>query len=137
MTGIKVEYVPKCLYHYDICINNSSIVRKRNISHIHSAVRFIEELEPLLSEQRYKRGWFKRKAYIKKWIFQLNTKVFDLKNTYKEINSEYILRFIGARKGSVEYCVALYLNGYSKWICRSLFNSRRFASKIIHIIRRK
>ena len=129
LTGIKVEYVPKCLYHYDISINENSIVRKRNISHIHSAVRFIEYLEPLMNESIYKRGWFKRKAYIKKWIFQLNTKEFDLKDAYKEINSDYIHQFIRTRKGSIEHCVALFLKGYPRWICRSIYGLRKFVSK--------
>lgn len=135
LTGIKVEYVPKCLYHYDVCSNDSSIVRTRKLSHINSAYRFIADIEPFLSGSRYKKGWFLRKSLVKKWIFQLNPKEFNVVDTFKEINEDYIKKFIHTRKGSVEQCVALSLKGCPIWLSQLLFKIRTFASKVKKFLR--
>ena len=136
LAGIKVNYLPECLYHYDVCTNDSSIVRKRKLSHIHSAIRFISDLEPLLDEQRYKKGWFHRKSYIKKWIFQINPKELNIIDTFNDINQEYIQHFSHMRKGCIEHCVTLALKGRPLWICHSLYKIRSFISTLKKSIKR-
>lgn len=135
LAGITVEYLHKCLYHYDVCINDNSIVRHRNVSHIRSAIRFTDDLQRQMNEPRYTEGWFHRKSQIKKWIFLSRAKEFNLIDTYKEINDEYIKRHIHHRKGCAEHCIALAMKGYPNWLCQSLYRIRSSASKLMKSLR--
>ena len=112
--GIKVEYVPRILYHYDSTINENSIVMHRNDSHIRSCMIFIDDFSPILSSEDYDDGWFHLKYKIKKWIFLVKNSNYDIVKTYSEINEKCIKKTKFYRIWSLDTCVALCLKGHSR-----------------------
>jgi len=107
--GAKVSYVPKVLYHYDSMINGNSIVMHLNENHIRSNMIFVEELLPILSDERYRDGWFRIKSNIKEKIFRTKNCRYDIKKTYCEINERYIQEARNKPLSSRKRCVAICL----------------------------
>lgn len=118
VNGIKVSYLPKILYHYDLSTNTSSLTRNNNYKdHIISYFYFIDSLSPVLSSNKYGAGWFYRKSKVKELIFRTLDGEYDIYNTYKEINSRYIQESRATRCRSLQRYVALCLRAPSKHLC--------------------
>lgn len=107
--GAKVSYVPKVLYHYDSTINENSIVKHLQESHIQSNMIFVDVISPFLSDKRFDDGWFHIKSNIKDKIFRTQNCRFDIKETYKEINERYIEEARKIPLSSRKRCVAICL----------------------------
>ena len=107
--GAKVSYVPKVLYHYDSTINENSIVRHLQKSHILSNMIFVDVLFPIMSDNKYWDGWFRIKSNIKEKIFRTKNCRLDIKETYKEINERYIEEARKMPLSSRKRCVAICL----------------------------
>ena len=107
--GAKVSYVPKVLYHYDSTINENSIVMHLKESHIRSNMLFVEVLSPILSDVRFSDGWFHIKSNIKEKIFLINSRKYNIKKIYEEINERYIKEASMMPLSSKKRCVAICL----------------------------
>lgn len=107
--GAKVSYVPKALYHYDSTINENSIVKYRKESHIRSNMIFVEVLSPILSDARFCDDWFHIKSNIKEKIFKVNSRKYNIKKIYEEINERYIQEASMMPLSSRRRCVAICL----------------------------
>lgn len=131
--GAKVSYFPKVLYHYDTTINKNSIVMTLKESHIQSNMIFVDALSPILSSGRFSDGWFHIKSNIKEKIFLTNSRKYNVKRVYEEINERYIQEASMMPLSSRKRCVAICLQTNSfvghfvystlRWI------KRRFISK--------
>ena len=112
LSGIKVEYIPQALYHYDSIINKNGIVMHRKAEHIRSAMIFIDDLSPILKGDQFEDGWYFLKSKVKNWIFLIKDCQYDIKDTYPEINKRYIKDARKKHFWSKSYCVAFCLRGY-------------------------
>jgi glycosyltransferase involved in cell wall biosynthesis len=129
--GIKVEYIPKSLYHYDSIINENGIVMHRKNEHISSVMIFINNLSPLLSAPQFEDGWFRVKSKIKEWIFKVNDCKYNIIETCSEINERYINEAKKCQSGSLAACVALCLKGHP-FLGRFIYKIVNIHKKIIH-----
>lgn len=107
---VKVSYLPKAFYFYDLTINSESIVRKPTMQGLMSQVYFIDYFTKLLDNIDYKRGLYVLKAVTKELAFVSKLITDDeLQKMYPEINDEYI----SDRKFTlIHICLSLFLKGY-------------------------
>ena len=129
--GAKVSYVSKVLYHYDAIVNENSIVKHLQESHIQSNIIFVDDLFPILSDHKYCDGWFHIKSNIKDKIFRTKNCRFDIKETYKEINERYIEEARTMPLSSRKRCVAICLQTNSL-IGHFVYSSMRWLKRIGH-----
>ena len=128
LNDIKVSYVPQVLYHYDSCTNDNSIVRYRKDEHVRSAMIFINDFEPVLSDDKYFNGWFILKSRIKAWIFMIKNSKYDIKETYSEINDRYIESVKKKGFWSTEFLIAMSICGHSK-IAHLIYDIKKHIEK--------
>jgi len=126
--NIKIAYVHKALYQYDSCINDNSIVRFRKDSHVRSGIIFIDTFEPILSSSRYQEGWFFRKCRIKKWIFTIKHSIYDIQETYSEINQIYIDQAKVLSPWNQKRLIALSIKGWPG-IAHTIDSIKKFIHK--------
>lgn len=124
--GASVAYLPLSLYHYDCFSNSESIVRRPNISHIHSMELYIRHFETLLNDEIYREGFYKRQKLLKKRCFRSGKENADiLISTFADINKRYIRenkfdwKEIRSYRGDIDkierVCIAQCLKGHVKW----------------------
>lgn len=128
--GAKVSYVPKVLYHYDTTINENSIVMYLKESHIRSNIIFVEVLSPLLSDVRFSDGWFHIKSNIKEKIFTIESRKYNVKKIYEEINERYIQEASMMPLSSKKHCVAICLQT-SPFIGHLVYSSLKRIKRLI------
>lgn len=132
---IKVAYVAKALYHYDSYINENSIVRFRNDSHIHSGLIFTKTFTPILSDKRYEEAWYIRKSIIKRWIFRVHNSSFSIVDTLPEINERYIAENKRLSLKTEARLITLCLQGHevvSRFVYIIVLRLRQIKNAIIH-----
>ena len=107
---IKIAYLPKAYYYYDLTINSDSIVRKPTIQGLMSQIYFIEYFSKILDDTIFNEELYNIKAATKELAFA--SKLISDKevyNLYKEINEEYIAQ---KKIIPVHICLSLFLKGY-------------------------
>ena len=114
LSGVKVAYVPKVLYHYDSKINQHSIVMRRKQEHIRSVMIFVDEFSPILTQPRYYEGWYHIKREVKLFLFQANATKDNLVRIYREINTRLIREGKASGFSSIYSLLALAVDGHAK-----------------------
>lgn len=110
---MKIGYVPKVLYHYDVYSNPGSATRYNSESKIRSRIIFIDTFSSILSGREYEEIWYRRKVNLKRAIFRLRAKnAISIVNTYREINSRFIKEHPIQRPFAEDVFIALSLRGY-------------------------
>ena len=91
LNPVKVAYLPKAFYHYDLTINANSIVRRPTMQGLLSQIYFIDYFDKVLDKKKFDEGLFKIKAVTKELAFASklipDKEVHDL---YAEINDRYM-----------------------------------------------
>ena len=126
--GAKVSYFPKVLYHYDTTINKNSIVMNYKESNIRSNMIFVDALSPILSSGRFSDGWFYIKSNIKEKIFLTNSRKYNVKRVYEEINERYIQEASMMPLSSRKRCVAICLQTNS-FVGHFVYSTLRWIKK--------
>lgn len=87
--NIKISYLPKAFYHYDLCTNPNSIVRKPSRDAVESLIKFTTHFLPLWEEFGLYDVITKYKVWVKKYAFYSNAfSKNELKSIYNDINSK-------------------------------------------------
>lgn len=87
MHSIKCAYVPKAFYHYDLIINDNSIVRKTTMQGLVSQIRFVEHFKLL----GYSTNWLYESMCATKELAYSSRLLDDRKiiSLFSEINERY------------------------------------------------
>ena len=90
MHNIKVTYLNKAFYHYDLYSNENSIVRSVSLNSLNSQIYFITYFEKHLDVNKYANELYLMKASTKDRAFCCTEYTFEqFKNLYSEINHQY------------------------------------------------
>ena len=90
MHNIKVTYLNKAFYHYDLYSNENSIVRSVSLNSLNSQIYFITYFEKHLDGNKYANELYLMKASTKDRAFCCAEYTFEqFKNLYSEINHQY------------------------------------------------
>ena len=125
LNDIRITYLNKAFYHYDMFSNTSSITRFRKIKNIESQVFFIEYFEAKLKEDKYKKGLFSRKLATKElswFVPEFSYKQFV--SLFPETNDFYLSKKKNIR--SLSFYIRLSLLGFDQF--------SKFLYKIICVI---
>ncbi len=115
LLGVKVAYVSKVLYHYDMFSNPNGISRfVGDKKKVRSLMIFVDEFSAILTQPCYDEGWYLRKREIKIALFQLNASQEELINKYKEINRRLIEKGKASSFKSIDYLLALAVDGHAR-----------------------
>ena len=91
MHNIKVTYLNKVFYHYDLYSNDNSIARNYSVKNINSLVYFISYFEKHLDGNKYSDEFHRMKEIAKDIAFtcaEYKYEEYDI--LFPEINSQYI-----------------------------------------------
>lgn len=90
MHNIKVAYLNKAFYHYDLYSNDNSIVRSVSLKSLNSQIYFITYFEKHLDVNKYANELYLMKASTKDRAFCCQEYSFkQFKKLYSEINHQY------------------------------------------------
>ena len=131
---MKISYVPRALYHYDMYSNQNSAVRYYSVSKIRSRMIFIDTFSPILSGRQYEDAWYIRKVNIKRSIYRLRANnAISIVDTYREINSRFIKEHPIRRPFVEDVFLAISLRGYPRLavISQNLVNWMRRMKKAV------
>ena len=132
LKNIKVVYVSEILYFYQSFVNKNSILNKPTIKDIESQIQFIDIMQEELQKTNLENELLIPKVKVKRLIFNVlkrNTKL--LRNSYKEINGQFIKASQNCVFWSEPYCISLCLKGFPWWIG---YGIRFFIAPIIESI---
>lgn len=101
MHNIKIAYLNKAFYHYDLTVNNNSITRKFSVKTLDQLKMFVANLEVLLPEN--KEIIVLNKLRIKFFVFEANMPK-EFKSLYPEVN-----KYIWSLKTSKINRILLYM----------------------------
>lgn len=111
MNNCKMEYVPKAFYHYDLHSNGNSMARKVSRKTVDGMKQFCEYFESKLAPD--KQAWlFGAKASV--LVSQYRSGFYsadDIRNTYPEINQEFLDAFQSDYRKVQQCSVAQILRG--------------------------
>lgn len=100
--SIKISYLPKPLYYYDVTINNNSIVRTITSHSIESGIKMVSYLEGLLGAN-YKTELNEVKIRLKLRALQSNLlNAMELKKLYNEVNKILLKDVLCLKRSSIE-----------------------------------
>lgn len=88
---VKVAYLPKAFYHYDLSISSNSLVRRKSIRGLQSQIRFVNHFQEILPRETFADEIYIIKAATKELAY--NTKLMEpneLMDLFGEINERYI-----------------------------------------------
>lgn len=107
---IKVVYLNTAYYHYDISINENSIVRKVTERGLSSQIAFVRYFSNILPSCKYEKELFRIKASTKELAFTSGLrKGKELKELYDEINGQYIT--MSNNNNILCYCLSMFIQG--------------------------
>jgi len=132
LKNIKVVYVSEILYYYQSFVNKNSILNKPTIKDIESQIQFIDIIQEELQKTNIEDELLIPKVKVKRLIFNVlkrNTKL--LRDSYKEINGQFIKASKNCVFWSEPYCISLCLKGFPWWIGHGI---RFFIAPIIESI---
>ena len=109
MNPVKVDYVPRVLYHYDFRSNIGSLCKKIDEKRIMSGVLFVKLIENQLIPGQYSDALFQKKTVVKRWAFRVGYRGRRLIDLFSEINERFIIEASGAHVWSDVYCISLFL----------------------------
>lgn len=108
-TNVKIGYVNKALYHYDVYTNPTSIVRTTSVKRVESTARFINDFARKYDGTDFQNDMIKRKIEWKMYCYSLGSPYFDVfRNTYPEVNT-ILLSY--KRKNLLNLCMAECIKG--------------------------
>lgn len=88
---VKVSYLSKAFYHYDVSINDNSIVRKTTEAGLYSQILFVNYFSGILPQSKYEQELFKIKACTKELAFSSGLRRGqELIDLFAEINDQYV-----------------------------------------------
>ncbi len=91
MHPVKVAYLPKAFYHYDLSISSNSLVRRKSIRGLQSQIQFVNHFQEILPREKFADEIYIIKAATKELAY--NTKLMEpneLMDLFGEINERYI-----------------------------------------------
>ena len=133
---MKISYVPRALYHYDMYSNPDSAVRYNSVSKIRSRMFFIDTFSSILSGKQYEDAWYIRKVNIKRSIYRLRANnTISIVDTYREVNSRFVKEHPIRRPFGEDVFLAISLRGYPRLavISQNLVNWMRRMKKAVKI----
>lgn len=114
MHPIKVAYLPHAYYHYDITINDNSIVKTPSKEALNSQINFITYFSNHLPSDEDEKILFRSKAVAKNLAFCSQfIKGNDLRDMYKEINDWYVSTY--KYKTITTLLISLFIQGYTSY----------------------
>lgn len=131
MNDCKMEYVSKAFYHYDLHSNGNSMARKVSRKTVEGMRLFCKYFESRLPIE--KQAWlFGAKASV--LVSQYRSGLFsaeDIRNTYPEINNEFICQY-KSEYSKVLYCsTAMVLEGFGLNTSRLFEKYNNYFQKIL------
>ncbi len=119
---IKVAYLNKAFYHYDLFSNISSITRYKSLKNLDSQKLFIRHFEDVLSAVNYQKELFRVKCATKElaWCVR-ELPVYEFIALYDDEVNEYY-KSSGFNLLSFKFYIKLSLLGYDK-LSRILFDA--------------
>lgn len=121
MNSIKISYVPCAFYHYNIFINENSIVRKPSIRDLNSMNYLIDYLESHLPYGKYSDELYKKKCEAKVLSFRLSRDYNEFVNLYKEINCRFIAQENKGRRLNRFVAISLNTNALIYYLLRKIY----------------
>lgn len=125
---IKIVYLDRAFYHYDLMINSNSIVRKPTIQGLMSQIYFCDYFSKNLDNKKFGDDLYQSKKSTKElaWVSQLlsDKEIIDL---YPEINERYLSE---KNISPLHVGLSIFLRGHSR-LGRCVFICYGFISKIV------
>lgn len=88
---VKVAYLPRAFYHYDLSISSNSLVRRKSIRGLQSQIQFVNHFQEILPREKFADEIYIIKAATKELAY--NTKLMEpneLMDLFGDINERYI-----------------------------------------------
>lgn len=120
LNPVKVTYLSNAFYHYDLTINENSIVRKPTMQRLMSQIYFIDYFNKKLDHNTFDEGLYKIKAVTKELSFiseLISGK--EIKKMYSEINRRYVTERCGSL---LHFCLSLSLIGFPLCLSKTIYN---------------
>lgn len=116
LNPIKVSYLAKPLYHYDIITNNNSIVRKTTKKGVESQILFCNHFISILDNTCYSDEIYSCISQTKELMFASKQYLDNEITEYcKEYNQRYIIEHNTLNiKYPIPYCLSQLLSGHAK-----------------------
>ena len=107
---VKVAYLPKAFYNYDLSTNPNSIVRNRDNKGLRSMLLFVEHFQKILPPAGYEDELYKIKVAAKEFAFESRIMTEnEVRELYSEVNQRYIDTV--SRKDLRKLCFSRFLAG--------------------------
>lgn len=91
LNPVKVSYLNKAFYHYDVSINENSIVRKATEAGLYSQILLVNHFSGVLPQGAYENELFQIKACTKELAFSSGLRRGqELIDLFPEINAQYV-----------------------------------------------
>lgn len=122
INNIKVSYLNKAFYHYDLSCNSNSITKDYNIA-IHNTLQLLNELQTILKEEKFSQAI----CYNQAWLAELAIKYPTLtSNEYKKIFKKQQKQILPHIKGwSMKVLFIASANGCKNFIYKTSIIVRR------------
>lgn len=107
---VKVSYLPKAFYHYDLSISSNSLVRRKSCRGLQSQIAFVNHFQEILPAEAFADELYQIKAATKELAYNSSTMS---PNEVLELYSEVNLRYIETvdREDLRKLCFSRFLSG--------------------------